>query len=403
MNLNQPRAMEMMEHRNLDGIIVSTARNLSYAMDFPSPGVEVDAFGILPRSEQIPPTLVLAHRAIVTLAANPSWIKNILTYEHTAYVNLFPSPGTAFDQLVPTTPEIESEMRRILKEAKPLPTNDPLEGLALGIRQLGLDKSRLGFDDLELGEELKERHLPGITITGARGLLNQIKLVKTPEEVQKLRASAKSNHEALLEALSVAREGADVSDVATAFRMAVTKRGGTPAPNGGYLTGSAERGLAPVYHHKMKRGDVMFSGAVSTYNAYYSDFVRTMVVGPPTPGQVATHKLVESTFDQLESVIKPGINSIEVGRSITQTIAREGGDVNKLALNIHSMGQDIVELAHHIRQDGFPLESNVCFCVYVLYKDPSDGQVFSIEHNYIVTKDGHEVLEKMPHDLIEVS
>ena len=403
MNLNQSRAVEMMEGKNLDGIIVATPKNLSYAMDYPSTGVDIDSFGILPRSERIPPTLVLAHRAIPTLAANPSWVKNILTFEHTAYVSVFPKPGAPFDRLIPTTPKLEGEMRRILKEAKPLPTNDPLKALALGIQQLGLDKSRLGFDDLELGEELKERHLPSITLTGARRLLNQIKLVKTPEELQKLRTAAISNEEALREALTVAREGADVADVATAFRIAVIKRGGTPAPNGGYLTGAGERGLAPVYHHEMKRGDVLSSGPVSAYNGYYSDFVRTMVVGPPTPGQIATHKLVESTFDQLESVIKPGINSSEVGRSIAQTINREGGDINGLSVNIHSMGQDVIEIAHHLRQDGFPLEPDVCFCVQLLYKDPSDGEVFAIEHNYIVTKDGHEVLEKMPHSLIEVS
>jgi hypothetical protein len=53
-------------------------------------------------------------------------------------------------------------------------------------------------------------------------------------------------------------------------------------------------------------------------------------------------------------------------------------------------------------EEGFPLEPNVCFCVFLLYKP--DRDVFAIEHNYVVRQDGSsEQLDTLPHDLIQVS
>ena len=403
MYLNQARAKDLMERNNLDGLVVTSRTNLLYVTDFLNSGVEIEGIGILPRSPNIPPTLIIGHKSVPPLATNSTWIKNILTFEQTAYAGLFPHPGDSYESFMPTSPAIEAELHRILKEGRKTPANNPLEALAYGLRELGLDKARLGFDELEMGEVLQERHLPELRTRGARDLLLQVRLVKTPEEVNQLRRAAEVNQDALQEALRVPAEGVDVADVATAFRLALVKRGAVPAAHGGFLTGSGERGLAARYHHVLKKGDVLFGGAVSSYNSYYSDFLRTYVVGRPTTRQAAAHSLLEASFDQLETLRKPSINSSEIGKSIAQTITREGGDVNQLGLNIHSMGLDIVEIAHHRFQDGFMLEPNVCFDVYALYKEPVGGDVFSIEHNYIVTDDGWEPLDTMPHHLIEVA
>ena len=400
MYLNYPRALAMMERDNLGGLVVTAPKNLSYVTGYRSSGVDIDAYGILPRSPESLPTLVMAHRALVSLAANPSWIENILTFEQTQYASLFPQPGAAYDQLVPTTPTIEAEMRRLLNHARNLQTNDGLEGLAQALRELGLEESRLGFDDLEVAEELKAQHLPELVSRGAHDILRRIRLVKTPEEMQNLRRAAELTQEALKETINVAGEGADVAEVADAFRLAAVKRGAVPAGHGGFLTGSAERGLAAQYHHRMKQGEVFLFGCVASYQGYFSDFVRTVVVGPPSEEQTKAHHLLESSFDRLNSIIGPGINTSEIAGAIADTVVTEGGDIGRLALNIHSMGQDIVEIQHHMRQPGFMLEPGVCFCVYPLYKSAEAGDVFSIEHNYLVTDDGWELLDTWPHGII---
>ena len=46
--------------------------------------------------------------------------------------------------------------------------------------------------------------------------------------------------------------------------------------------------------------------------------------------------------------------------------------------------------------------SGVCFCILLFYRAPKGGQIFSLEHNYLVTEDGWEQLEKTPQHLLEV-
>ena len=38
----------------------------------------------------------------------------------------------------------------------------------------------------------------------------------------------------------------------------------------------------------------------------------------------------------------------------------------------------------------------------LFYRAPEGGQIFSLEHNYLVTEDGWEQLEKTPQHLLEV-
>ena len=402
MYLNEPRAKELVRAQGLDGLVATTPVNLLYVSGFHSGQVGVDAFGIVPASDKVPLTLVLVHKGMVSLGADHTWMTNIRTYEQSAYRNLFPKPGEAYDKLLPTTPAIDEEWRRLLKESRHLPTNDPYEALALTLRELGLENARLGFDSTEVGEIVGERHLPDLKPAPARELLLHIRMVKTDDEADNLRRSARLNQESLEEAIGTIREGADVADIATTFRTAVVKRGSMPAPHGGFLTGSGERALAARHHHVLKKGDVLFCGAVSTNNSYFSDFLRTFVVGPPSATQVASHRFLEGAFQALRPLMVPGINSSEVGKAVFKAMEDQGADVNNVGMNIHTMGLEIVELEHHVEGVGFPLEPNVCFDVYVLYKEPESGDIFSIERNYLVTEDGWEHLDTLPEALIEI-
>jgi Xaa-Pro aminopeptidase len=260
----------------------------------------------------------------------------------------------------------------------------------------------MGFDELDVGDIVRERHLPQLQPRAARALLMHIRVVKTPGEVEALVHAARLNQAALEETLATIQEGADVANLATTFRRAVATRGGMPAPHGGYLSGSAERAVAARHHHVLRKGDVLFAGAVSTFNSYYSDFLRTYVVGPPTPAQARAHRLLEMAFAHVTPLLKPGMNSGEPATALFRAIEREGGNVHNVGLNVHTMGLEIVEVQHPVGQKGFLLEPNVCFCLYLLYKSPEDGNIFSIEHNYMVTQDGCQQLDTLPDRLIEV-
>ena len=79
MYLNEARARDLMERNNLDAVVVSSPLNLLYTTGFHSGWVGIDAWGIVPRSPDIPKTMVLGHAGLMTLAADRTWIEDVRT------------------------------------------------------------------------------------------------------------------------------------------------------------------------------------------------------------------------------------------------------------------------------------------------------------------------------------
>ena len=279
MYLNEERARKLMEQEGLDAVVVTRPLNVLYVAGYHSGWVDIDSLGIVPRSPLIPTTLVVAHRGLVTLAADRTWVENVRTFNHKYTGRLVPKPGEHSYRLHPTSPSIDKELHRLIREAQHIDTYDAYEALAIALRELGLDRGRLGFDEMEVGEIVRERHLPDMTSTRAFELVRRIRMVKTSDEIEELRAAARMNRAAVEEALGVIKEGADLADVAITYRSAIIKLGGVPAAHGGFGSGAGERSLAARYHHTLIKGDVMWASGVSSYNSYFSDTVRTYVVG----------------------------------------------------------------------------------------------------------------------------
>ena len=401
MFLNQARATELMEASNLDGLVVSTPVNVRYVSNFSGLGRELDAFAVLPRSSSIPPTLGVGHRGIVMLAADPTWMPNIVTFEQTQFANVFPQPGLPYNELVCTTPEIKQQMRLLLTQSRNLPTNDGVEAIALCLKELGLDKARLGFDDLYVAQVLRERHRLEVRATVAGELLQQSRLIKTADELHCIRQASRINQEALQETYDMAREGVDVADLAFVYRAAVMRMGGVQGGGQGFQTGPAETGLAEQLHKTLKKGDVLPTGGLAAYNSYNSDFGRSLVVGPPNRGVRKAHKVMAEAIEDVATLIGPGVRTSVLLHSTMNSVSRRGGDVNRLGLYCHSIGLEILEFAHHVGMNGFVLEPGVTFCLYVMYRCET-GEFLALEEQYIVAEDGTESMCSMPLQMVEL-
>ena len=404
MYLNEAKASAVMESSGIDGLIVTAEANLRYVSGFGGTGHPMETFAVLPRSPSIPPTLGAGHRALVLLAANPTWMSNLVTYEQMQFANVFPQPGGSPDELLPITPEIDAELRRLLKEARKTGSDNPVESLARTLRELRLDRARLGFDDMYLAHRLREEHLRDLRIAPARETMFRIRLVKTAEELANVRRAAEVNQAAFQEAVAAVGDGVDTADVVAAFASAALRMGAAPAWQG-FLTGPFETVGWNQLHKILRRGDVLPAGGLTAYNSYHSDIGRSIVVGPSTPALRRAHGVVRAAFDGLSPHIRPGAATGELFESVMEGAGRAGGDENRLGVYCHSIGLEVLELPHPVRHDpereGFVLAPDVTFCVFVMYRSPETGHVVSAEEQYIVTETGCESLCELPLELIE--
>lgn len=381
MLLNKKRALDFMERSNLDALIATTPVNVDYLSDYHPFGiVTYESFAILPRAESIPPTLVVGHSALGYLSAFPTWIKNIVTYEEYHFNKVFGDVDRFGVKHTPSAPT----------------TYQPVEALARTLRQLGLDKARLGFDDIHLSEALEAKYIPNLQAVGVHQLMKDIRMVKTPEEIQIMRESAQLSQEAFMEMLGVAKEGATATEVEVAYREAATRRGvHTVMGLNGYS-------LMSWFSPTLEKGAMVPLAAIADYRWYQTDCGRTMVVGEPTKKQVETSNIIKAASAMLDEFVRPGVDTNEMFSTIRETVAREGGDNDKLALYVHGIGLDSYEHNHHEKEEGWVLEPGNVFCTFLMLMAPeANGAVF-VEEETLVTEDGCEQLYTMPRYLFVV-
>lgn len=395
MHLNKERAIHVMEETGLDALVATIPKNVGYLSGyFPLGEGTFETFAILPRSSSIHPSLVVGHSSIPGLAASPTWMGNIFSYEETHWSTIHPQPGIPFANPWITTPEFEPEMGRLLRETHNTHTHDELKALAICLSDLGLEKAHLGFDDLHLAEALKENHLPDLNAVGARHHFINIRMVKTPEELCIIRKSAQINEDSVKESLEATRAGMLPAEQMTSYRVAITKRGGHT------MIGLPGFSWGGQFDDPLQKGALFPVIGVCSYKRYGTDLLRTIVVGTPTPSQSRLHEAVMGAWGALDTAIKPGLQTNDIFGIARRSFADHGGKSDQLAIYVHGIGLDSYENNHHERQEGFMLEENMVFCVFMVHMAHQDGGAIFLEEQILVTKDSCERLFTLPRDLI---
>lgn len=137
------------------------------------------------------------------------------------------------------------------------------------------------------------------------------------------------------------------------------------------------------------------------YKGYYSDIIRTAVVGKPSPVQLDHHAIaVEACYTGLEK-IKPGVSVGEVTAAVDEYLDQKGmRDYNRTYHWIgHGIGLDIHEYPC-LELGGWILEPGMCFAVEPCICD--EYGMFGIEQNIIVTEKGYELMTPFRHDLFTI-
>ena len=235
MLLNEDRAREVMDRRGLDGLVAQLPINVYYLTDYW--GQLMDAnfdwayFAVLPRAAAAAPALVLPALDVRSMLREGTRVPNIVAYTDR------PAPGaaaTADGGAVyggwPTRANVPlSALAEIwvggLNKYCSSTSPTAISGLVRAIREAGLETSVIGVDDERLVRRLPEAGLTRAKIVYAREAFNEIRLVKTPAEVQLLAEAAKINESAVLEAISTLKLGMTWEAIERTYMMAMARQG----------------------------------------------------------------------------------------------------------------------------------------------------------------------------------
>lgn len=204
----------------------------------------------------------------------------------------------------------------------------PIKALVEVIEERGLGRGRIGIEYRYLlavfWDELRAL-LPHATWVHADGLLNEARVVKTPQEIDLLARANRATEQAHLDAYCTMRPGETEKDVAERLSRGILRSGADEVAfcylNGGARTGM--RHLTPG-DYAIQPGDLVKCDAGGTYQGYYSDIARTVALGTPRPEQRETYKKIYEIHQACLSAARPGILASEIYRVQQEGFARRG-------------------------------------------------------------------------------
>lgn len=272
-----------------------------------------------------------------------------------------------------------------------------------------LDGGRIGFEDATVSVRTHER-LRGLVggraeLVAAGNLVEELRAVKEPGEVERIRAAAALADEALSAVLERGLVGRTEHDVAVDLEHTMRVLG-ADAPSFGSIVAHGPHGALP---HAEPRREPIAAGTLCTIDwgavldGYCSDCTRTYATGEGVDDEaVAGYRLVLDVQTRSVEAVRAGAHGKEVDRIGRDEIAAAGhGDHYGHGLG-HGVGIEVHEAPNlSPRSTDTLVAGNVVTVEPGVYVPDSFG--VRIEDLVVVTEDGCDVLSGLAKELTVVS
>jgi Xaa-Pro aminopeptidase len=395
--LNRERAIAVMESRDVDAVIATTAANVYYLSDYGSMlSFSLERYGfcaaILPRSTDIAPLLIVREDELPWIAERPTWMPELRTI-------------AGFDMRLPPdaaagrrgTPALE-----LLRTARRTSSSRSLiEAIVNAVEELGLEAASLGFDDPYVEARVRAE-LPRASIRGAANTMREIRLVKTAAELELLRHAQQINEAALGTVTSALVPGISLREVNMCWHVAVKLQGGDPVDEYG---GAIDRPwlMSPDDSYQLKAGDHIHFEPTCTYRHYWADGGRVGCVGEASPRLSALYAGLEKCHREVVPRLRAGASTKdlrELGKHVVKDLMPDG-----FTPAVHSIGLDMYDQPHVYGEyygDDLVLEAGMVVCYETLYFEFPWGSL-SLEETYHIG-DGEPVrLGRLPAGILTVT
>lgn len=271
--------------------------------------------------------------------------------------------------------------------------------------ELGLN-SRLGMSQVEF--QAVQAALPEAKFLDASKLMFEVRIIKSPLEIQAHRRSCEISDAAHNLIVNAAKPGMSERELARilmtrmmeeeGYSPFVFVRGGP----GHIGTVGAARFFSTNTTKKIERGRLLVDLGCC-YNYYWSDFDRIYWVGQPPESAIRRHGVIR---DMIEGALKKVRDGVKVSQLVATTIdiygqsrINEGTGAKEMVTKRtgrigHGIGLDPCEPPDLTLDNAMELKEGMVFAIEPMYDD--DYGRWILEQDVLVTKDGYELLSRAP-------
>jgi Xaa-Pro aminopeptidase len=263
---------------------------------------------------------------------------------------------------------------------------------------------RIGFEDARIGYAAAERLRAGIPprskLLPLGGSLEALRMVKSPEEVEAIRASVRLNSEAFEQALAAIHPDQTEAGLALEIDYRMRKLGAT-GPAFDTIVAAGPRAALPHARPTpapFGKRSLLLIDMGATVEAYASDMTRMVHLGRPSRLVRQVYAAVLEAQLAAIDAIRPGIPGGRVDRAARQVLTAQGLGAQFVHSTGHGLGLEIHEGPRLGKSEKTKLEEGMVVTVEPgVYLEGSFG--IRIEDTVLVTKTGCEVLTPTPKTL----
>lgn len=191
------------------------------------------------------------------------------------------------------------------------------DGKTIGLEMGYPETFAIGAYDARSYQTLKEK-LPNATFVDATHLVLDVRVIKTPAELEMMRQAGTITWPGLKASLDATSEGRTDNDVVAAGYQAMIAAGSELMSIDGMCMVGHRAGLGPHMPFKrttLKRGDTIYLEYTATFNRYNAPSMRSAVIGPPSEGVKRLADAAIETLNLLIENIAPGRTGDDVAQA----------------------------------------------------------------------------------------
>jgi len=266
------------------------------------------------------------------------------------------------------------------------------------LKRIGFESSRMFH---EAYRRLKEEVALGVSLKPTTGVIERLRMIKTPEEIERIRRSVLTNSQAFDKTLASIRPGISEFEIASRLEFEMRQLGAEKTAFETIVAAGAHAALphAQPSDRKVATNELLLIDMGACQDGYMSDMTRTVSVGKPSPAaRKMYNSVLRAQLTALEAV-RPGITAGKVDREARQVLDSEGLGKAFSHSTGHGLGLEIHEPPRLGRGEKTRLEAGMVITIEPGAYVRDVGGV-RIEDTVLVTKTGCEVLTPTTKELI---
>ncbi|MGX9135563.1 M24 family metallopeptidase [Rummeliibacillus sp. JY-2-4R] len=263
------------------------------------------------------------------------------------------------------------------------------------LNTIAIEKAHLTVERLEA----LQGFYPTSKFVGLDEQLNNMRLVKSEDELEKLREAAKLADYAIEVGCNELAEGKTEMEILSAIEAAMKEKGVYMSFDTMVLTGlNAASPHGTPGKQKIQKGDLVLFDLGVVYEGYCSDITRTVAFGDPSEAQKEIYEAVKNANISAIEAVKPGVRAMDLDKIARERITEAGfGEYFTHRLG-HGLGISVHEFPSVHGANEMEMKEGMVFTIEPgIYKGDTAG--VRIEDDVYVTANGVEVLTSFPKEL----